>query len=87
MKNEERFEIKPEGVRYICENCHKGEMKYEPNPEDMSLDMDIPMYTHRCEACGTVMKLPRVYPYIDWIPLDKKGGKQIGKDSKYSDGE
>ena len=85
MSNEERFAIKPEGVRYICENCHEGEMKYEPNHEDITLDMKIPMYIHRCEKCGTIMKLPRVYPYIDWIPLDKEGGNYNGKDDERSD--
>lgn len=72
MSQEERFPIKPEGVRYICENCHKGEMKYTASPDQVHLNIDARLYPHKCEKCGMEMMLPRVYPYIDWIPMDKK---------------
>lgn len=87
MSPEERFPIKPEGVRYICENCQKGEMKYDPDVNKNLLDMGLNLYPHKCTNCGIQMDLPKVYPYIEWIPLDKEGGKEIGKDVKCSDDE
>ena len=65
MNNEERFQIKPEGVRYICEFCNEGEMKYIPH-----IPADNHLYEHECTKCKKHMLLPKVYPYIDWVPLE-----------------
>ena len=62
-------------------------MKYDPDVKKNLLDMGSNLYPHKCTECGTRMDLPRVYPYIDWIPLDKEGGKQNGKSAKCFDDE
>ena len=64
--NEERFQIKPEGVRYICEFCNEGEMKFAPERQEDN----GPLYTHVCTKCNKEMLLQKVYPYIDWIPVE-----------------
>lgn len=66
--HEESFDVKPVGVRYICEFCNKGEMKYY-NPDSAVVNM--PMIPHKCTECGKIMHLPKLYPYIEWIPIDE----------------
>ena len=64
--NEAVFNIRPIGVKYICEHCHEGEMKLIMGP------FEIPeyanMFKHTCNKCGGELYLPRIYPYIEWIP-------------------
>ena len=72
LPHEETFEIRPVGIRYRCEFCHEGEMKYENDQpvmiEDLSLKSSKPrMHTHRCTKCNKTMLLPKIYPYIEWI--------------------
>ena len=67
-EHEELFDVQPVGVRYICEFCHKGEMKVVseiPVPFGES-----PLIQHKCTSCGKIMQLPKAYPYIEWIPED-----------------
>lgn len=64
--NEEKFEVKPIGIRYRCEFCHKGEMKCieEKFREDGLLN-------HQCSKCKKIMLLPKIYPYIEWINTEE----------------
>lgn len=75
MKNlnehEEFFEIKPIGVRYICEFCGKGEMKMDNSTQNMTLTLVPPLIKHVCTNCGKDMFLPKSYPYVEWLPQDK----------------
>ena len=60
---EKEFNIKPMGVKYICEYCNEGEMKFSaPNNEYESL------YNHICDKCNGELSLPKIYPYIKWEP-------------------
>ena len=71
--HEEAFDVKPVGIRYICELCGEGEMRlhddgpvmveavYPPRP---------PLRKHICTKCGGTMMLPKAYPYIEWVPVD-----------------
>lgn len=65
---EEMFEIKPMGVRYICEFCNEGEQRFQPLAAEKTASS---MFPHKCTKCGKGMMLPRVYPYIEWIPIDE----------------
>lgn len=73
-EHEETFKIIPVGVRYICEFCGKGEM-IAVNDEAVivpAIDSSLPfMRKHRCNKCGGELKLPKTYPYIEWIPEDE----------------
>ena len=70
QENEEMFDVKPVGIRYICENCHKGEM-IASNDTPLIIEGGIPrMRSHKCNNCGTTMLLPKTYPYIEWIPKE-----------------
>lgn len=70
--HEEAFEITPIGVRYRCESCEDGEMRFDPQAmeqEAMLMPMmQVPMFPHVCTKCGAKMKLPRQYPRIEWKP-------------------
>lgn len=66
--NEEAFEIKPVGIRYKCEFCNEGEMKYE-NKESVfieAVNKNPIMHNHICTKCGKTMLLPKMYPYVEW---------------------
>lgn len=74
--NEEAFCIRHIGVRYICEFCHEGEMKYlAPGDDNAGLSL------HRCTKCNKEMLLPKMYPYIEWIPGEKINKEDIWKPS------
>ena len=62
-EHEELFDIKPIGVRYICEYCNEGEMIY-----DRTVIIDQLLKKHTCNHCNGELLLPKVYPYIEWIP-------------------
>lgn len=76
--HEEIFNVKPIGVRYICEFCHNGEM-IASNSDPIILTDGIPhMRKHYCNICGAQMMLPKTYPYIEWVE-DKKEEKEDTK--------
>ncbi len=63
-EHEESFDVKPIGVRYICEHCNNGEMiKVEPTAFDPSRELIM----HRCDKCNGTLYLPKIYPYIEWV--------------------
>lgn len=74
LKPQERpVKLFPVGVRYICEFCNEGEMKF-----DRSQPVGIPepgmmptMFPHVCEKCGKAMLLPKMYPYVDWVKKEE----------------
>lgn len=75
LPHEEVFPVEPVGVRYICEFCNEGEMirtDHAPNPGVVSPTL----YEHKCTNCGKTMFLPKVYPYIEWAPVDTKALKE-----------
>ena len=78
--NEETFNIKPIGIRYKCEFCNEGEMKYENNQpvmiEDLALITGPKLHNHRCTKCGKTMLLPKVYPYIEWTTEEDQEDNQ-----------
>lgn len=57
---EERFELKPFGVRYIC-NCG-GEMV----PTGQMLMSNPPQFPHECKECGESVNLIEKYPTVKW---------------------
>ncbi|OME10556.1 hypothetical protein CA600_12540 [Paenibacillus sp. VTT E-133280] len=62
--SEERFEVKPYGVRYRCE-CG-GEMK----PSSHILMSIPPQYPHECNKCKAVVNLTKRYPTVEWEETD-----------------
>ncbi|MBO5424418.1 MAG: hypothetical protein J6A25_02795 [Lachnospiraceae bacterium] len=57
------YNIKPVGVRYLCDNCN-GEMKHT---DGIVLMSNPPKYKHICSNCGEIEYLEEVYPTIRWI--------------------
>lgn len=65
------FTLIPIGIRYTCEFCKQGEMKVILNnhlaptiggePHSMADN-------HECTSCKKQMYLPRMYPYIEYVP-------------------
>lgn len=83
--NEQAFRIHPVGIKYICEFCHKGEMVYDPKEKYLTPDA---LKKHVCDKCGGVLMLPRMYPYIEWVPDDEFNEEEIYGPSKvYDDGK
>ena len=78
--NEVVFQLIPLGVKYICEHCHVGEMIVDTkqDPTNITGQFETPMIKHICTQCKKELLLPKIYPYIEWIPVDGEGGKQNG---------
>jgi hypothetical protein len=57
---EERFEMKPYGVRYKC-NCG-GEMI----PTGKMLMSNPPQFPHECKECREVVNLKEKFPTVRW---------------------
>lgn len=64
---ERKFDVKPVGIKYICEICNKGEMKVNISSSEPMLMTNPPLIPHKCTECGGVMHLPKQYPYIEWV--------------------
>ncbi|EOO29044.1 hypothetical protein IIU_05726 [Bacillus cereus VD133] len=60
---EQQFEVKPIGVRYICDICHIGEMC--PTGNNFFME-DPPKLEHMCNQCGAKIKLTDKYPIIKY---------------------
>ena len=63
---EERFEMKPYGVRYLCD-CD-GEML----PTGNILISNPPKFPHECEKCGKSVSLLERYPTVRWEEVEIK---------------
>jgi hypothetical protein len=65
------FELKPIGVKRICEHCGKGEMKAVFD-EPQQWPAPAPnLIKHVCTECGGVLRLPKMYPYIEWVNVEE----------------
>lgn len=78
-EHEEKFDIKPVGIRYRCEFCEEGEMKVSDDNPTITLTSYPPMIKHICTKCGKDMLLPKSYPYIEWIPVEDSD-KEVSAD-------
>jgi len=68
---EATFELKPIGVKRICEHCNEGEMEYVFEDTAGSFDnFKTSMKKHRCKKCGGELLLPKIYPYIEWVKVE-----------------
>ena len=71
-EHEQLFGVRPIGVKYICEFCNEGEMKYQA-PEYVNAVFEEPhLYPHACTKCGKTMRLPKMYPYIEWMEVTQQ---------------
>lgn len=71
-EHEEMFDVKPVGIKYVCEHCNEGEM-IAVHGEMMIVPAEKSgpfMIKHRCNKCGGTLMLPKTYPYIQWIPVN-----------------
>lgn len=58
---EEKFLVKPVGVKYICDSCKVGEMLPTGNNNWSS---NPPKFEHKCTHCYTKVLLNEKYPLI-----------------------
>lgn len=72
--HETLFKLIPVGVNYQCELCNRGNMiadKNEPVMIELTNPPTMGLRTHICDKCGGVMKLPKTYPYVEWVSVDE----------------
>ncbi|HZH60698.1 MAG TPA: hypothetical protein VEY70_14215 [Metabacillus sp.] len=61
------FEVKPIGVKYVCDSCGEGEMV--PNGKnDFKYEVKI---GHTCSKCGLEKDFAEKYPLIRYEFFDK----------------
>lgn len=70
-KNEKVLRVYPIGIRYTCEFCKTGEVRYDPSkqqPMDMIPGAVPNLFPHVCQNpdCGKISMLPKIYPCIEW---------------------
>lgn len=70
-KHERVFELIPIGVNYVCEFCHEGNMIID-STEVLVVELSdggphMQLRTHICDKCGKTLKLPKTYPYVEWV--------------------
>lgn len=81
---EERFEVRPVGVRYRCEVCNRGYMEVTNDSVFIPASTLPPgpiMRPHVCTNCGAKLTLPGTYPRIEWIPIEDHFRKEGGNES------
>jgi hypothetical protein len=59
--SEQRFEMKPYGVRYMCDECD-----LEMVQAGGALMSYPPKYPHNCLKCGNTENLRERYPTVRW---------------------
>jgi len=69
-EHEATFSVKPIGVKRICEHCGEGEMVRDHKSQIMLMS-NPPLIAHVCTKCGGKLNLPKVYPYIEWVPEEE----------------
>jgi hypothetical protein len=60
---EQEFEIRPVGVKYICDKCSEGEMLPEG---EASLSDGRTLYPHSCSKCGHKEVFNERYKKLIW---------------------
>ena len=72
-EHEQRFQLHPTGIKYICEHCNEGQMIVDPNESATMLASDPPQYIipHVCDKCGAKLSLPKSYPYIEYLTTEE----------------
>ena len=58
---EEKFDVSPIGIRYICDSCNNGEML--PTGE-MNMYENHATFIHKCKTCKNEKELMEKYPLI-----------------------
>lgn len=61
---EQTYGLTPVGVRYICDECGRGEMKHT----GQTLLSSPPQHVHACDSCGHEQTFRGItYPTIRWM--------------------
>lgn len=63
---EKEYQVKPVGVKYICDTCEKGEML--PNGKN-NWNVELPLFEHECSHCNTRKMLTEKFPLIRYINI------------------
>ncbi|HDR7324532.1 hypothetical protein CON85_23610 [Bacillus toyonensis] len=58
---EQKFAVKPVGVKYVCDSCKGGDMVVTSN---MKMLEDHIEYIHKCNRCGLERGLNDKYPLV-----------------------
>jgi hypothetical protein len=59
---EKRFEVRPYGVKYMCNRCNKGEMI----PTGRNIWTEPPRFEHICIHCKSIVELAEKFPLIKY---------------------
>ena len=60
---EKSYEIKPVGIKYVCDNCDEGEMLVSGN---IMLMTDPPKFPHKCNVCDFEKNFTTKYPFVTY---------------------
>lgn len=63
------YPVKPIGVGYTCDQCGKGQMKYQKLVFGGHMEARTTAFEHKCSnsECGHVQEFPIQYPTIRYV--------------------
>jgi len=61
---ERRYEVRPYGVRYICDACGRGEMLALQGTQAYVQEAGRILIRHVCSVCHTLTTFPDKYPTV-----------------------
>jgi hypothetical protein len=77
---EQRVEVRPFGVRYICDACKQGEMMALSGAQALFQEGEKVLVRHVCNVCRTLMAFPEKYPTVRYedVPQQSYGQQNYG---------
>jgi hypothetical protein len=57
---EQEYDLRPVGVRYVCDKCGVGVM----TPTGTMLCSYPPQWPHKCDHCGIIENMQEKYPTV-----------------------
>jgi hypothetical protein len=76
---ERRVEVRPFGVRYMCDACKQGEMLALSGTQAFVQEKGQIFVRHVCNVCKTMLALPEKYPTIRYEDIPTQGQQGYGQ--------
>ena len=64
---EKSYEVKPVGIKYVCDRCNEGEMQVSGS---IMLMTNPPKFPHKCNICSFEKNFTVKYPYIAYKTVE-----------------
>lgn len=80
---ERRVEVRPFGVRYMCDACKQGEMMALSGPQAIVQEAGKILVRHVCNVCRTMASFAEKYPTVRYEDVEVHQGYQQPQNNGY----